>query len=153
MTSDVGGQQDRAAGALYGLAIGDALGMPTQLMSPLQVRERFGTLTWFEPAGPEHPLVPGTAAGSVTDDTEQALLLAGLLVEGGGHVDPAGFAAALVRWEDDMRARGSLDLLGPSTRSAGGRGPVGHPGRPVGTPRDDQRGRHAGDPGRAGRPG
>jgi len=29
--------QDRARGALYGLAIGDALGMPTQLLSRPQI--------------------------------------------------------------------------------------------------------------------
>src|SRR6202012_5565155 len=28
------------------------------------------------------------------------------------------FAESLTRWEDTMRARGSLDLLGPSTRRA-----------------------------------
>src|SRR5258708_22364481 len=57
-------------------------------------------------------------AGSVTDDTEQALLLARLLIEGGGRVDPAELARRLLAWEESMRARGSLDLLGPSTRRA-----------------------------------
>jgi ADP-ribosylglycohydrolase len=57
-------------------------------------------------------------AGSVTDDTELALLLAHTLIDGAGVVDPSGFASRLAAWEDDMRARGSLDLLGPSTRAA-----------------------------------
>jgi ADP-ribosylglycohydrolase len=108
----------RAHGALAGLAIGDALGMPTQLMSRADIASRYGRIVRFEAAGPEHPLAPGLAAGSVTDDTEQALLLARLLIAGDGHVDAAEFAAALVAWEDDMRARGSLDLLGPSTKRA-----------------------------------
>ncbi len=105
-------------GALFGLAIGDAMGMPTQLMSRQAIADRYGSITWFEPADADHPLARGMAAASVTDDTEQALLLARLLVEGDGHVDPEVFARALVDWEDSMRARGSLDLLGPSTKRA-----------------------------------
>jgi ADP-ribosylglycohydrolase len=112
------GRRDRAHAALYGLAIGDALGMPTQLLSPEEVVRQFGELNGFEPATADHPIAAGMPAGSITDDTEQALLLAHALIDGAGHIDPEGFAHALVRWEDDMRARGSLDLLGPSTKAA-----------------------------------
>lgn len=110
-------ERDRARGALYGLAIGDALGMPTQLLSRRQITERWGPLlTGFEPAPPGHPIAAGMPAGAVTDDTEQAVLLGRLLLS--GPVDPREFAAALVAWERGMAARGSLDLLGPSTRRA-----------------------------------
>jgi ADP-ribosylglycohydrolase len=57
-------------------------------------------------------------AGAVTDDTEQAVLLGRLLVRGRGTVDPRELAAALVSWEHEMAERGSLDLLGPSTKRA-----------------------------------
>ena len=73
--------RDSALGALYGLAIGDALGMPTQMMSREAIASRYGTLRSFEPADADHPLAAGMAAGSITDDTEQALLLARLLIE------------------------------------------------------------------------
>jgi ADP-ribosylglycohydrolase len=114
------GDRGRALGTLTGLAIGDALGMPCQMMSRPEVLDRFGPhgLTGFEPADTDHPLAAGMAAGSVTDDTEQALVLARLLQAGGGRVDAADFVAALLDWEAEMRARGSLDLLGPSTRGA-----------------------------------
>lgn len=92
--------------------------MPTQLLSPAEIARRFGRLTGFEPAGPDHPIAAGLPAGRVTDDTEQALLLAEALLAGDGHVDPLGFSHALVEWEDRMRERGSLDLLGPSTKTA-----------------------------------
>ena len=109
----------RALGALYGLAIGDALGMPTQSRSRPEIVARYGSLLGgFEPGPPDHPLAAGLPAGSVTDDTEQALLLARLVVEGRGEVDPAELARRLLAWEESMRARGSLDLLGPSTRRA-----------------------------------
>jgi ADP-ribosylglycohydrolase len=108
---------DRARGALYGLAIGDALGMPTQMLSRRQITERWGRLlTGFEPAPPGHPIAAGMPAGAVTDDTEQAVLLGRLLLS--GPIDPRELAAALVAWERDMAERGSLDLLGPSTRRA-----------------------------------
>jgi ADP-ribosylglycohydrolase len=109
----------RARGALYGLAIGDALGMPTQMLSRREIVERWGEfLTGFEPAPPGHPIAAGLPAGAVTDDTEQAVLLGRLLVQGHGAVTPRQLAEALVGWERDMAARGSLDLLGPSTKRA-----------------------------------
>ena len=111
--------QDRAAGALYGLAVGDALGMPTESLSRPQIVARYGPLlAEFQPGPLDHPLAPGLPAGTVTDDTEQALLLAGLLIEGGGTIDAAEFAGQLLAWEAGMRARGSLSLLGPSTKRA-----------------------------------
>ncbi len=111
---------DRARGALYGLAIGDALGMPTQMLSRRQIADRWGPLlTGFEAAPEDHPIAAGLPAGAVTDDTEQAVLLGRLLlVRGDGGVDPVELATVLLAWERDMAARGSLDLLGPSTRRA-----------------------------------
>src|SRR5450756_786221 len=113
-------EKDRARGALYGLAIGDALGMPTQMLSRQQITRRWGPLlTGFEAAPPGHPIAAGMPAGAVTDDTEQAVLLARLLLSSSAsRVDPRELAAALAAWERGMAARGSLDLLGPSTRRA-----------------------------------
>jgi ADP-ribosylglycohydrolase len=110
---------ERALGALLGLAIGDALGMPTQLLSRQRIVDDYGPLLdGFEPAPPGHPIAAGMAAGQVTDDTEQAVILAQVLIDGGGLVDANELAERLTAWEADMRARGSLDLLGPSTRRA-----------------------------------
>jgi ADP-ribosylglycohydrolase len=109
----------RAQGALYGLAIGDALGMPTQMLSREEIRQRWGgLLRGFEPAPPRHPIAAGLPAGAITDDTEQAVLLGRLLVGGHGTIDPRELAEALVSWEHGMAERGSLDLLGPSTKRA-----------------------------------
>lgn len=114
----------RAHGALAGLALGDALGMPTQAMSPEQIRAVYGRITGLVDADASQPYAPGMPAGSVTDDTEQALLVASLLVRGRGSssgrvaVDVGEFAHALLAWEDSMIERGSLDLLGPSTKAA-----------------------------------
>ena len=113
-----------AHGALAGLALGDALGMPTQEMSPQQIRAVYGTITGLVDGDASQPYAPGMPAGSVTDDTEQALLIASLLVRGRGSssgrvaLNAVEFAHALLAWEDSMIERGSLDLLGPSTKAA-----------------------------------
>jgi ADP-ribosylglycohydrolase len=109
----------RALGALYGLAIGDALGMPTQSLSRPEIVGRYGSLlSGFETGPPGHPLAAGLPAGTVTDDTGQAVLLARLVAERRGELDPAELASRLLAWEDSVRARGLLDLLGPSTTRA-----------------------------------
>ncbi|MCI1833147.1 MAG: ADP-ribosylglycohydrolase family protein [Bifidobacterium sp.] len=111
-------QYDHALGALRGLSLGDALGMPTQSMSAESIRRAYGTVTGLVDAVDDEPIAPGMPAGSVTDDTEQALLVAAQICGNGGHIDPHALASALLSWEDDMKARGSLDLLGPSTKLA-----------------------------------
>lgn len=114
----------RAHGALAGLALGDALGMPTQAMSPQQIHAVYGRITGLVDGDASQPYAPGMPAGSVTDDTEQALLIASLLVRGRGTssgrvaLGAVEFAHALLAWEDSMIRRGSLDLLGPSTKAA-----------------------------------
>ena len=114
----------RAYGALAGLALGDALGMPTQAMSPAQIRAVYGRITGLVDGDASQPYAPGMPAGSVTDDTEQALLIASLLVRGRGTssgrvaLGAVEFSHALLAWEDSMIRRGSLDLLGPSTKAA-----------------------------------
>jgi len=111
---------ERALGALYGLAIGDALGMPTQELP----RSRAAALIDLDVEDPfvdgphDNPISAGMAAGSITDDTEQAIVIARLLVEGHGTVNPQRQAEQLLAWERSVMARGSLDLLGPSTKRA-----------------------------------
>lgn len=109
---------DRALGALTGLAVGDALGMPTQLLPRQRILERYGALTWFLDAPDDTEISQGTPAGRVTDDIDQALIHGRLLVEGAGRVDPQRLADELLRWETRMVDRG-----------------VGGPARPVHPPR------------------
>ena len=108
----------RARGALYGLAIGDALGMPTQMLSREEVAERFGVLDGFREAPADHVIAAGLPAGSITNDTEQALLLADVLLSGGGHVDSEDLGRRMLAWAEQARERGSVDLWGPSTSAA-----------------------------------
>ena len=114
----------RAHGALAGLALGDALGMPTQEMSPEQIRAVYGRITGLVDGDASQPYAPGMPAGSTTDDTYQALTLASFLGRGEGSsaggvtLELGGFARELLNWEEWMKAQGSLDLLGPSSKAA-----------------------------------
>ena len=110
--------RDRALGAFHGLALGDALGMPTQSLSREQIRARYGRIDGLIAADADQPIAPNMPAGAITDDTEQAMLVGELLVAGQGHIDPTGLAQRLIDWEAAMRAKGSQDLLGPSTKRA-----------------------------------
>lgn len=109
---------DRARGALTGLALGDALGMPTQDLARDVILADYGEIRELRDAGPHQLIAAGLPAGTITDDTEQAILLADILIDAGGTIDAHRFAEALLSWEQRMIAAGSLDLLGPSTKRA-----------------------------------
>ena len=105
-------------GALAGVAVGDAMGMPTQTLTREAIANLYGTIDGFRDASPGHPVSAGLKAGTITDDTEQSLLLAHHLIARGGRMDQAAWAQELLAWERDTHARGVNDLLGPSTKRA-----------------------------------
>jgi ADP-ribosylglycohydrolase len=88
---------------LYGLAIGDALGMPTQLMSYDEVVACLGVLDGFREPADDHRIAAGRPAGSITDDTEQALLVADVLLADSGHIDSEDLARRLLAWAERAR--------------------------------------------------
>lgn len=109
---------DRARAALIGGALGDAMGMPTQLLSADQIAARYGHVEDFVAPDADHPVSKGLEAGAITDDTEQTLLLAKVLLASPAVFNHHAWIEALVAWEDDIRRRGGYDLLGPSTKRA-----------------------------------
>ena len=98
---------DRAEGVLLGLACGDALGRPVEFKSSETISDEYGTLTEMVGNG-----TWGQPAGTITDDTEQALCIARSLAE---HAvcEPADVAARFVDWYDS----GPFDI-GNMTRKA-----------------------------------
>ncbi len=147
-------RRDRAAGALYGLAVGDALGMPTESLPRREIVARYGPLLEeFQPGAPDQPLAPGLPAGTVTDDTEQALILADLIIEGGGVVDEARVRPAAARLGRGHAGPRLAQPARPVHQARAGRAahrdPAGR-GRPV---RHHQRRGHADHPGGRGHPG
>ncbi len=100
------------------MAVGDALGMPAQTLSRSEIKQHYGTIDTFVAPYADHPVSHGLNAAQVTDDTEQAFLLADRLIAGGGEIDETLWAKDLLAWEADVRARGLRDLLGPSSKAA-----------------------------------
>ncbi|MEM9911788.1 MAG: ADP-ribosylglycohydrolase family protein [Pseudomonadota bacterium] len=109
---------DRAYGALMGIAVGDALGMPSQTLTVAQIEAQYGQITDFVAPFEDHPVSHGLSAGQVTDDTEQTLIMANRLIAGQGIIVEEDLAKDLLNWETDVKARGLRDLLGPSSKAA-----------------------------------
>ena len=68
--------EEQFTGAMIGLAVGDALGFPTEFISRAEILRRFGPsgVTGFVPSH-------GHAAGTYTDDTQMSLAVAHGLLE------------------------------------------------------------------------
>ena len=86
--------EDRANGVLLGLACGDALGRPIEFKTAQEIDSVHGTLTDMVGHG-----TWGQPAGTITDDTDQALCIARSLVEC-GTFDPEDIAERFVQWYD-----------------------------------------------------
>lgn len=77
--------QDRFLGAILGLAIGDAFGMPVQGLSPATIVDVYGDVTDYLP----RTFTNGDAVspGEITDETEFALCIIESVTAGQGEVD------------------------------------------------------------------
>lgn len=108
---------DRALGALYGVALGDAMGMPGELWPRRRILDHFGWIDRFLPGPDGHFVVDGFVAGQVTDDTQQTMMLADAILAGGGRARGVVVAEHLVAWADRVGATGG-NFLGPSSERA-----------------------------------
>ncbi|MGV3723132.1 MAG: ADP-ribosylglycohydrolase family protein [Actinomycetota bacterium] len=90
---------ERIAGAILGLACGDALGAPAEFRSQAEVRDLWGHLTEMVGGGPWAP-------GEWTDDTGMALCMAeGLLTQPADPVAEVG--ARFLQWRETAKDVGS----------------------------------------------
>ncbi len=105
----------KAYGCLAGLALGDALGMPTEFLTPERIAAECGPLAGLVAAPAWHPHAALPFA-STTDDTGQALALAGIYLQGQAMTAER-VAQAIVAWADAEGPRLEL-YAGPSTRQA-----------------------------------
>jgi ADP-ribosyl-[dinitrogen reductase] hydrolase len=87
-------RQDRIAGGLIGLLVGDALGVPYEFHSPEEIPAE-STIEYDPPKGfmRSHTVAPGT----YSDDGAQALCLLASLLKC-GRLDPDDFARRLLDW-------------------------------------------------------
>ncbi len=106
----------RIHGCLAGLALGDALGMPSEFLTPEQIRATFGRIETLQAAPARHPHHI-LRAGQVTDDTGQALAIAHACSPT-GWISAETAARHLLAWEDSLPADILAVIEGPSTRAA-----------------------------------
>ena len=79
---------------LAGVALGDALGMPTEFLTPETIAEWYGEVRGLVKAAPQHPH-HDLPLGSVTDDTDQTWILAQMILED-GRIEPGKLALRLL---------------------------------------------------------
>src|SRR4051812_5935685 len=105
---------DRVCGSFFGLAVGDAIGHPTQFILSVEgIKTKYGDkgVTGFNPSGSHK-------AGTFTDDTQMSIAVARALIRA-GHLDLDTLMKLLgdefVAWADhptNNRAPGGTCLAG-----------------------------------------
>ncbi len=110
--------QDKLAGALYGQALGDAMGMPTELWGIKKIRSFFGGPVKGLIDGPKENIVARNyAKGQFTDDTCQALVLLDSLAATDYEPKAGNIAAKLLDWAVRENAFEN-HILGPTSKAA-----------------------------------
>jgi len=86
MSTDARTKTRPAAGVLFGIALGDAMGAAAEFLPFDEILQQFG------PTGPEKP------GAQVTDDTQMTLAVAEALIECARPFTPAGLEKSLRKW-------------------------------------------------------
>lgn len=108
---------DKFKGCMLGLALGDALGMPTEGLTAEQIKSSFGFVEDMK-AAPPHHFHYGLGPGQFTDDTLQTLLLGESILESRGfNVDS--FVNKLIEWGEEWSSNPKLGRgVGLTSRTA-----------------------------------
>ncbi len=108
---------DKTAGAIAGMVLGDAFGVPGELWPREKVKERFGTIKTFLD-GPEDNIVACYfKAGHYTDDSAQAFVILNDLIKYQKVPEKQIIAKDLIAWVKSVNGF-EINLLGPSSKAA-----------------------------------
>lgn len=107
---------ERVTGSLYGMATGDALGVPSSFMTQNYIAETWGWIDTFYPPEKGHIFHDGLKAGEYTDDTEQAMALMKSFIRN-KKVDSYDVVNEILAWADRVKDK-YASPLGPSTERA-----------------------------------
>ncbi|EHC36907.1 Putative ADP-ribosylglycohydrolase [Salmonella enterica subsp. enterica serovar Alachua str. R6-377] len=108
---------ERILGALYGQALGDAMGMPSELWPRTRVKAHFGWIDRFLPGPKENNAACYFNRAEFTDDTAMALCLADALLECEGNIDPEIIGRNILAWAERFDAF-NKNVLGPTSKIA-----------------------------------
>ena len=87
--------KSKVAGTIYGMALGDAMGMPSELWGRERVRNYFGKIEGFLDGPKENEVACNYTKGQFTDDTRQALVILDSLIETNFKPDTSNIAHKL----------------------------------------------------------
>lgn len=107
----------KIAGAIYGMALGDAMGMPPELWSRKKTKEFFGEIKEFLDGPKENDVACNYTKGQFTDDTAQALVIIDSLMDTDFVPSQLDIATKLLDWADRENAFEN-NILGPTSKAA-----------------------------------
>ncbi|ASN86689.1 ADP-ribosylglycohydrolase family protein [Pectobacterium versatile] len=110
-------KQERILGALYGQALGDAMGMPSELWPRTRVKAHFGWIDRFLPGPAENNAACYFGHGEFTDDTSMALSLADAIIECDGEINADAIGRHILKWAESFDAF-NKNVLGPTSKIA-----------------------------------
>jgi len=109
---------ERIKGTLIGCAYGDAMGMPSEMMTREILSRAFPDgIHHFEKSSPHDFFGRKFAAGTVTDDTINTLLVCDTILDNHGEFETVPYLKRLQTWMDD-NAKINPYVIGPSTAKA-----------------------------------
>lgn len=109
--------ENKIAGAIYGMALGDAMGMPSELWSRRKVKEFFGEIVEFLDGPDENETAFNFSKGQFTDDTSQALIILDSLFDNNFEIIEKDVARRLIDWAIEENAFEN-NILGPTSKEA-----------------------------------
>ena len=110
-------KEKRILGAFYGQALGDAMGMPSELWPRSRVKSYFGWIDSFLPGPKENNAACYFNTAEFTDDTSMALALADAIIECHGKIEPEIIGRNIMRWAEKFDAF-NKNVLGPTSKIA-----------------------------------
>jgi len=103
-------------GALYGISLGDAYGMPTEMFTREDIQKKLGEVNCLLPGQECSEISRGFLAGETTDDTAFSMILCEVIIENHGKVDSMCMVEKIKEWANNHTK--SQNVLGPSTKRA-----------------------------------
>lgn len=107
--------KDKVLGVLYGMAIGDAMGMPPELWSRKRVLNKYGKIEDFLEGDSENEISYQYKRGNFTDDTSQAITILDSLIETDFVPDASNIAGHILEWAKKENAFEN-NILGPTSK-------------------------------------
>lgn len=108
--------KEKMLGALYGAAIGDALGAPTELRNTNQILETFGRYVKEYTLAPNDTFARDYPAGTITDDFSMSYYLMQAIIDHQGDFTEEIAQQAIINWGTDDYYFDKF--AGPTTRAA-----------------------------------